>query len=156
VLIFQVSGTKEVYLWPPGDCQGHYPFPVNHACDRQGMVNPDSPDLARFPAFATVRPHHAELEKGDLLYLPAAWWHHFRNTSHLACSITFWSKQQKANLKDITLPLSTRQAVTVQHNLEDMVLSVHDTERTDRTTTRIFCCIQFTLYSPNHRLHVFP
>ncbi len=118
----QVRGLKEVYLWPPADGLGHYAFPVNHACDRQAMPNPDEPDLKRFPKFRFVRPHRVTLEPGDALYLPAAWWHHFRNLEDFSTSVTFWSKQKKATLANIRLPLDSRHHATVRRNLEDLTV----------------------------------
>jgi len=120
----QMGGRKEVYLWPPGDWQGMYAFPCNHACDRQAMVNPDNPDLNRFPLYRHARPHYAALQPGDLLYLPVGWWHHLRNLDPLAISITFWSKQQKTSLDTLKLPLDQRHLLTVRRNLEEMVFNI--------------------------------
>jgi len=39
------AGRKDVFVYPPTDFSAFYPFPVNHACDRQSMVNVDNPDL---------------------------------------------------------------------------------------------------------------
>jgi len=124
----QMRGRKEVYLWPPGDWQGMYAFPCNHACDRQAMVNPDNPDLHRFPLYRHARPHYAVLQPGDLLYLPVGWWHHLRNLDPLAISITFWSKQQKASLDTLKLPLDQRHLLTVRRNLEEMVFNIFGSE----------------------------
>ena len=44
-LIVDWSGRKEVFIYPPSDFRGMYPFPINHACDRQSMVNVDDPDF---------------------------------------------------------------------------------------------------------------
>lgn len=38
-------------------------------------VDINDPDLSRYPEFVHARPVHVELEAGDMLYLPAAWWH---------------------------------------------------------------------------------
>eukprot|EP00808_Paulinella_micropora_P012463 g60181.t1 len=119
----QVSGRKEVYLWPPGDYKCFYPFPVNHPCDRQAMVNPDRPDLHRFPNFRFCRPHHVVLQPGDTLYLPAVWWHHFRNLDDLAISISFWSKQAPSvDVTNLPLQLDPLLRATVLHNLEELVI----------------------------------
>mmetsp|Transcript_11319 Transcript_11319/g.16918 ORF Transcript_11319/g.16918 Transcript_11319/m.16918 type:complete len:495 (-) Transcript_11319:94-1578(-) len=120
----QLYGHKEVYLWHPGDWKGMYAFPVNHACDRQSMVNPDSPDLGRFPMYRNTRPHHIILRPGDLLYLPVTWWHHFRNLDDFAVSVTFWSKQPRMKLEDLKLPLLERQLMTVRRNLEEMIFKM--------------------------------
>ncbi|GAA5822047.1 hypothetical protein JCM11251_004839 [Rhodosporidiobolus azoricus] len=38
-------------------------------------VDPLSPDLDRYPRFKLARPMKVRLEKGDMLYLPAFWYH---------------------------------------------------------------------------------
>lgn len=38
-------------------------------------VDPVSPDLKRYPRFKHARPMQVTLEKGDMLYLPALWFH---------------------------------------------------------------------------------
>lgn len=118
----QVNGLKSVVLYPPGDFRCLYPFPIDHPCDRQAMVNTEEPDLLMFPRFAYARPHHALLEKGDCLYLPALWWHHFVNQSHLCTSITFWCKQPATDEK-IELPLQQHQLLSLRRNIERIVLA---------------------------------
>mmetsp|Transcript_10754 Transcript_10754/g.20799 ORF Transcript_10754/g.20799 Transcript_10754/m.20799 type:complete len:214 (+) Transcript_10754:900-1541(+) len=118
----QMRGRKEIFMWPPSDHRKLYAFPVNHACDRQAMVNPDCPDLKRFPNYKFARPHYATLQAGDLLYLPVGWWHHLRNLDNLSVSITFWCKQQKVSLENLRLPLKQRQMLTVRRNLEEMTM----------------------------------
>lgn len=38
-------------------------------------VDPVAPDLSRFPRFAHARPITVTLQTGDMLYLPALWYH---------------------------------------------------------------------------------
>ncbi len=39
-------------------------------------VNPDAPDLERFPRFGGVHTMEVVLEPGDTLFIPVCWWHH--------------------------------------------------------------------------------
>ena len=38
-------------------------------------VDPDNPDLEKYPLFAKVNPLRCVVEAGEVLYLPALWYH---------------------------------------------------------------------------------
>ena len=62
----QVSGRKRFVLFSPGDCAYLY----------GGKVDPRAWDAALYPAFANATPYECELRAGEVLVLPANWWHH--------------------------------------------------------------------------------
>jgi len=62
----QVKGVKDFILFPPSDSPYLY----------GGAVNPHSPDLARFPLFERATGHRCQVGPGEVLCLPADWWHH--------------------------------------------------------------------------------
>lgn len=87
------SGRKRFTLFPPDALPdlyvggfGHEPGGVATA-----LVDPLHPDLVRFPRYrdAAARAVIAELAPGDVLYLPAYWWHHVESFG-LNLAITFW------------------------------------------------------------------
>jgi len=54
-------------------------------------VNFYEPDYERFPEFANVRGKmYVKLNEGDLLYLPAFWWHHVKSARNKNIAINFW------------------------------------------------------------------
>jgi Cupin-like domain len=57
-------------------------------------VDPDAPDLQRYPDFADVRMLEVVLEPGETVFLPLAWWHQVRS---LGVSISF-------SYSNLTLP----------------------------------------------------
>jgi Cupin-like domain len=71
----QIRGRKRALLFSPRDSALLY----------DGRVDPEAPDLARFEAFAHATMYEAILEPGDVLFIPADWWHSVRT---LETSIT--------------------------------------------------------------------
>jgi len=52
-----------------------YPYPSRHVYDRQSQVDIMSPDLDKFPNFCKATVHEAIIGPGDILFIPAFWWH---------------------------------------------------------------------------------
>ncbi|NDD31670.1 MAG: hypothetical protein EB084_25760, partial [Proteobacteria bacterium] len=65
----QITGRKRWILFPPGQDD----------CLYDGRVNAFAPDLARFPLFAKARAVVADVEPGDVIFTPSAWWHQTLN-----------------------------------------------------------------------------
>ena len=53
-------------------------------------VDVEAPDLDAHPLFAGARAWDAVLGPGDVLVIPARWWHYVRSLT-VSASINFWS-----------------------------------------------------------------
>lgn len=97
----QLIGVKRIILFPPHQLYNLYPIPViNHL--RYGLkrravysqVYPDAPDLQAFPRFAKAQQYRyeTELHPGEILFIPAGWWHEVQSVgSGIVCSTNrFW------------------------------------------------------------------
>jgi hypothetical protein len=73
--IAQVVGRKQCVLFSPDDS----------ACLYDGAVDPERPDYERFPLLRQATAFECIVEPGELLLVPADWWHAVRG---LDCSIT--------------------------------------------------------------------
>ncbi len=62
----QVIGKKRCVLFSPEDSAALY----------DGEVNPDAPDFEKFPLFRNATPYECTIGPGELLFMPAQWWHH--------------------------------------------------------------------------------
>ena len=93
-----VHGRRRFTLFPPDQIANLYVGPLDHtmAGPPSSMVDPDSPDLARYPRFAEARRHAqvAELGPGDALFIPAIWWHHVRALDPLNVLVNYWWEQE--------------------------------------------------------------
>jgi ribosomal protein L16 Arg81 hydroxylase len=72
-LLAQVRGRKRVLLISPDYSGRLYNERGGHS-----SVDPEHPDLIRFPLFAEVPVSEVVLEAADALFLPIEWWHHVR------------------------------------------------------------------------------
>lgn len=83
----QLFGRKRWLLYPPGA-----PVYRNTPWSRApnfARVDPERPDLVRFPRSASARPLGCVLSPGEVLFIPRLWWHHVRSLDDNA-AINFW------------------------------------------------------------------
>lgn len=89
-----VAGRRRFTLFPPDQLPNLYPGPIDFAPGGTpvSMVPLDNPDLARFPRFrdALAVAEVAELEAGDALYVPYAWWHNVESLAGFNVLVNYW------------------------------------------------------------------
>jgi hypothetical protein len=66
----QIVGSKRCVLFPPTDSDFLY----------GGKVDPEHPDLERFPLFKKATSYVCTLNAGELLLIPPRWWHKVSST----------------------------------------------------------------------------
>lgn len=89
-----VAGRRRFTLFPPEQVANLYVGPLEHtlAGPPVSMVDPDEPDLERYPRYAEALKYAlvAELEPGDALFIPAIWWHHVRAFDRVNVLVNYW------------------------------------------------------------------
>lgn len=94
-----VAGRRRFTLFPPDQIANLYVGPVERTIAGQptSMVDPDHPDLARFPLYAEAARHRriADLAPGDAIYMPSMWWHHVRADGALNVLVNYWFGQRE-------------------------------------------------------------
>jgi hypothetical protein len=85
----QVYGRKRITLFDPAQTEWLYPYPVHAVMKHLSFVDVENPDLIRRPEYRKARPMECVLEPGELLYIPAYWWHQVRSLD-VAISVNFW------------------------------------------------------------------
>ena len=93
-LACMVGGSKRFVLFPPEQLPNLYigPFETTVSGVPTAMADLENPDFATHPRFAgalraaTV----AELEPGDVLYIPYMWWHHVVSDGHFNVQVNYW------------------------------------------------------------------
>uniref|UniRef100_A0A671DVX8 Bifunctional peptidase and (3S)-lysyl hydroxylase JMJD7 n=1 Tax=Rhinolophus ferrumequinum TaxID=59479 RepID=A0A671DVX8_RHIFE len=103
-----VSGEKHFLLHPPSD-RPFIPYelytPATYQLTEEGSfkmvdeeamekvpwipLDPLAPDLARYPSYSQAQALHCTVRAGEMLYLPALWFHHVQQ-SHGCIAVNFW------------------------------------------------------------------
>lgn len=73
IFMAQIYGRKKWTLIPP-NCK---PFLYNHI-GVYSQIDCENPDYNKYPLFKKVKPIEVVLEPGEILFIPAKWWHHVK------------------------------------------------------------------------------
>lgn len=102
----QIVGRKRVRLFPPSDSNNMYPREINDylLCDKTAshmskIQNTDVVNVAEFPDFEQVSCFEGIISPGDLLFIPAGWWHEVKSLE-MSISVNYWWKMQLFDLSD--------------------------------------------------------
>jgi lysine-specific demethylase 8 len=93
----QVAGHKRCILYAPDDLFLLHPYPLGgdnpaYNCSRIDVEQPE-PELAS--DLAAARGWHAELGPGDVLFIPAWWFHTFEHLGEFNANVNFWWKPEQ-------------------------------------------------------------
>jgi hypothetical protein len=90
----QLYGHKRFILFPPEQNRDLYLNGFLHSAAQQAQVDLEHPDLDKYPRFKNAAALDAFLEPGDVLFLPALWFHHVIALD-LSFSVSIWSKNEE-------------------------------------------------------------
>jgi Cupin-like domain len=89
-----VAGRRRFTLFPPDQLANLYVGPWDNtlAGVPVSLVRLEAPDFDRYPRFRIALQHAqvAELEPGDALFLPYAWWHHVESLTPFNVLVNYW------------------------------------------------------------------
>lgn len=89
-----MCGRRQFMLIPPEQTPNLYTGPMEFtpAGTPVSLVDPERPDLDRFPLFekSVEAMQTAELGPGDAIYIPYMWWHQVRALDPLSALANFW------------------------------------------------------------------
>lgn len=89
-----VAGRRRFTLFPPDQVGNLYmgPYELTPAGTPISMVDPDAPDLERYPRYAEAmrRAQEATLEPGDAIYIPFHWWHAVASLAPINVLCNYW------------------------------------------------------------------
>lgn len=96
-----VGGRRRFLLFPPDQVGNLYVGPLDNP-PPLSLVDPEAPDLDRFPRFADAlaAAQVAELEPGDALFMPRHWWHHVTSRDPYNAMVNYWWGSRPRGLDD--------------------------------------------------------
>jgi lysine-specific demethylase 8 len=84
----QVYGRKHFVLYPPDQHERLYTQRITDET-WASQIDWERPDLTRYPRFADAEGFEVMLEPGEMLYVPAFWWHAAKAVS-TAINVNIW------------------------------------------------------------------
>ena len=86
-----VAGRRRFLLFPPQQVGNLYVGPLDNP-PPLSLVDPEAPDLVRFPKYrqAFAAAQVAELGPGDALFMPKYWWHHVTSLDPYNVMVNYW------------------------------------------------------------------
>nr|XP_061799673.1 tRNA wybutosine-synthesizing protein 5-like [Nerophis lumbriciformis] len=118
-LLAQVTGRKRVVLFSPQDALHLY-----MTGDKSEVLEIDSPDVNLYPEFVKATRYECVLEPGDLLFIPAMWFH---NTLALQFGVgvnIFW-RELPADSYDKKDPYGNKDPVAAGRALQALERALH-------------------------------
>ena len=91
------AGRRRFTLFPPDQLSNLYvgPLDFNPAGQAISLVDFVNPDFGKYPKFRTALDNAriAELDAGDVLFIPSMWWHHVEALGSFNILINYWWRQ---------------------------------------------------------------
>ncbi len=88
-LLIQVKGSKKIVLFPPSDA----PFLYLDG-DKSQVTDISTPDYIKYPLFSKVHRYELILNPGEVLFLPALWFHHVTALEFGVAVNVFWKHHE--------------------------------------------------------------
>ncbi len=117
-IMVQVRGRKRFVFFDPKQTNCLYPFSVKCHIPHTSQVDIDRPNLTQFPNFSKARAVECVLEAGEMMFIPAFWWHQvhsFDDIQFPTISVNFWYKAPMMQL--LTPPGRRYIAMILWHQL---------------------------------------
>jgi hypothetical protein len=101
----QLYGKKRFKLFAPDQAANVYPGALDIRTRHLSRVDVNDPDLERFPQYREAQYWEAEVVPGDLLLIPAFWWHQV-SAPEVSVSVNYW---WRVDARDCACPAFFRQ-----------------------------------------------
>jgi hypothetical protein len=116
ILHFHFQGKKECILFPYGEKKHLYKVP--YSLITHESIDFSNPDFDRWPALRLARGFRAELEHGNVLYMPEGYWHYMK---YLTPGFSMSMRAIPRNPKNLTQALYN---LFIMRNLDNMMRSI--------------------------------
>lgn len=90
-MLMMIEGEKEIKMFCSSDLLKLYPNALGSKGKTiQSQVDCNEPDYSRFPDFKDTICYHCNLHAGEMLYIPAFWWHQVTSVTDVVSANIFF------------------------------------------------------------------
>ncbi|CAL8072283.1 unnamed protein product [Orchesella dallaii] len=107
-ILIQIRGRKRIVFYPPTEALNLY-----LDGDKSEIVDIDNPDFERYPKFRDVEHFEVILEEGDIVFIPALWFHNVTALDYSISVNVFW-KNLGEQLYDKKDPYGNKDLIPAQ------------------------------------------
>lgn len=111
-ILIQVSGRKRVTLFSPSDALNMYLLG-----DKSQVIDIDNPDFVKYPRFKNVKRYNCYMESGDILFIPALWFHNVLALEFGIAVNVFW-RHLPPELYDMKDPYGNKDLIPAARALQ--------------------------------------
>lgn len=116
-----IRGRKHLRIYAP-DQSGymHLPSPFGIENPLHSPVDAIRPNFALFPRFQKARYHTCTLEPGDVIYMPAGYWHHVQSEG-FNVAVNLWWKDRRWVREQLQTPMRRSTVWFLQDKVRNLV-----------------------------------
>lgn len=134
---FHFDGKKECILFPPS--QTKYLYKVPHSLISHESIDFSDPDLEKWPALKSATGYRAELNHGEVLYMPEGYWHYMKYiTPGFSMSLRSWPKNPLNFAKGVYNVLVMRSFDIAMRRIGGQKWIEHKNNRAIERTQRLY------------------
>lgn len=128
-ILIQVRGRKRIVLFKPSEALGMY-----LVGDKSRVLDIDNPDTSMFPKFCSVPRYECIMESGDIIFIPALWFHNTLALDHGIAVNVFWKHlaEELYDKKDVygnKDPIPASRALQMTENATKLLETLPDDYR---------------------------
>ncbi|UUM20789.1 cupin-like domain-containing protein [Mycoavidus sp. SF9855] len=90
----QITGKKYVQMYSPFQMSCLYPYYCTYSSKKGpyhfSEIDVENFDINKFPRFQDAKCYEGEIGEGDMLFIPAYWYHSFKHLGKFNSNINFW------------------------------------------------------------------
>jgi len=148
-MLMMIEGSKEVKLYSCENLQNLYPNKLgSNGKTIQSQVHCDNPDFEKCPLFKNVHCHTGVLNPGDMLFIPAFWWHQVTSlTNSTSVNVFFGDPGTSDYIQRITKAPVVN---SFHYWLLNIVEQNREYESFKRSLERLDQCIQYFILKQFH------
>lgn len=150
-MLMMIRGRKRVKLYSSSDLSKLYPNPLGSKGKTiQSRVNCEQPDVSKYPDFEQAQRYECVLEQGDMLFIPAFWWHQVTSETE-AVSVNVFFGDAGTN-RYLSRHLTSPSWPAFRYWILNVVEQNRQYESFRRTLERLTLCVEYFLLKQYHEV----